>query len=259
MAVMEAVADAPDARVDAASERDLRVQLAAAYRLVEHFGWTIGIYGHLTARVPGRESHFLINPFGLRYDEVNASNLVKIDCNGNVVAPSDYPVNEAGFVIHSAIHMADTDNICVMHTHTRAGAAVAATREGLLTISQEASAFHGHVSYHDYEGISLRLDERARLVEHLGDNRQMILRNHGLLTTGRSIPEAFLRLWLLQLACENQVDAGHAGTLSAIPDDVAETGYHDYNIDDPLRSDVGRVEFAAWMRMLDARDPSYRD
>ena len=244
---------------DDATERELRAQLAAAYRLVEHFGWTIGIYGHLTVRVPGPESHFLINPYGLRYDEVNASNLVKIDCDGNIVEPSDYPVNDAGFVIHSAIHMADTDNISVMHIHTRAGLAVAATKEGLLTISQEATAFHGHVSYHDYEGISLRLDERERLQTDLGANRQMILRNHGLLTTGRSIPEAFSRLWLLQLACENQVDAGRAGTLNVIADDVAETGYHDFNFDDPIRNDIGQLEFAAWMRMLDKQDPSYRD
>ena len=256
-----AIAEAVDTRANAddASERDLRVQLAAAYRLVEHFGWTIGIYGHLTVRVPGRESYFLINPFGLRYDEVSASNLIKIDCDGNIVEPSDYPVNDAGFVIHSAIHMADNDNICVMHTHTRAGIAVASTKEGLLTISQEATAFHGHVSYHDYEGISLRLDERARLLKDLGGNRQMILRNHGLLTTGRTIPEAFLRLWLLQLSCEIQVDAGLAGTLNVVPEDVAEIGYDDYNLDEPMRGDIGQIEFAAWMRMLDNQDPSYRD
>jgi ribulose-5-phosphate 4-epimerase/fuculose-1-phosphate aldolase len=242
-----------------AEERELRVQLAAAYRLAEHFGWTIGLYGHLTVRVPGPETHFLINPFGLRYDEVNASNLVKIDCEGTIVEPSDYPVNDAGFVIHSAIHMVDTDNTCVMHTHTRAGIAVSATTEGLQTISQEATAFHGHVSYHDYEGISLRLDERERLVKDLGENRQMILRNHGLLTTGRSIPEAFQRLWLLQLACENQVDAGLAGTLQVISDDVAEVGYDDFNFDDPIRDDIGQLEFAAWIRMLDKLDPSYRN
>ena len=244
---------------DAAIERELRVQLAAAYRLVEHFGWTIGLYGHLTVRVPGPETHFLINPFGLRYDEVNASNLVKIDCDGTIVEPSDYPVNDAGFVIHSAIHMCDTDNTCVMHTHTRAGVAVAATKEGLLTLCQESTAFHGHVSYHEYEGISLRLDERERLVNDLGTNRQMILRNHGLLTTGRSIAEAFQRLWVLQLACENQVDAGLAGTVQVIPDDVAEVGYDDFNFDDPIRNDIGQLEFAAWMRMLDTKDPSYRD
>ena len=229
-----------------------------AYRLVDYFGWSSGLYGHLTVRVPGSQSNFLINPFGLLYDEVNASNLVKIDCDGNIVEPSDYPVNDAGFVIHSAIHMANTDNHCVMHTHTRASIAVAATEEGLLTLCQEATAFHRHVSYHDYEGISLRLDERERLVRDLGSNRQMILRNHGLLTTGRSVPEAFQRLCLLQQACENQVNARSAGTLRVIHDEVAEVGYDDFNFDDPLRDDIGQLEFAAWMRMLDKRDASYR-
>ena len=257
MSVMAAFDERED--TSEARERELRVQLAAAYRLVEHFGWTIGIYGHLTVRVPGPESHFLINPFGLRYDEVNASNLVKIDCDGNIIGPSDYPVNDAGFVIHSAIHMVDTDNVSVMHTHTRACVAVAATEEGLLTISQGATAFHGHVSYHDYEGISLRLDERERLVNDLGSNRQMLLRNHGVLTTGRSIPEAFARLWIMQVACENQVDANQAGTLRVIDDEVAEVGYGDFNLDDPMRNDVGELEFAAWMRMLDKIDPSYRE
>lgn len=257
---MSAIAAVDEREVaDDTVERELRVQLAAAYRLVEHFGWAIGIYGHLTVRVPGPESHFLINPFGLRYDEVNASNLVKIDCEGTIVEPSDYPVNDAGFVIHSAIHMVDTDNTCVMHTHTRAGTAVAATMEGLLTLCQEATGFHGHVSYHDYEGVSLRLDERERLVRDLGGNRQMILRNHGLLTTGRSIPEAFNRLWLLQISCENQVDSGLAGTRRVIPDDVAEVGYDDFNFDDPIRDDIGQLEFAAWIRMLDKLDPSYRN
>ena len=231
---VDAAAEVAEAApVAQAGERDLRVQLAAAYRLVDHFGWAIGIYGHLTVRAPGAPSHFLINPFGLRYDEVTASNLVKIDCDGNVVEPSEHAINEAGFVIHSAVHMADNDNICVMHVHTRAATAVAATREGLRTLCQEATAFHGRMSYHDYEGISVRLDERERLLHNLGDNRQMILRNHGLLTTGRTIPEAFMRLWMLQISCENQVQAGLAGTANPIPDDVAEIAYHDYNLDDP--------------------------
>ncbi len=256
MAISEAF-DTQETVAEATEER-LRVQLAAAYRLVDYFGWTIGIYGHLTVRVPGSDPHFLINPFGLRYDEVTASNLVKIDCDGNTIGQSDYPVNDAGFVIHSAIHMADGDNACVMHTHTRAGVAVAATKEGLQMICQEASAFYGRVSYHDYEGIALRLDERARLVLDLGDNRQMILRNHGLLTTGRTVPEAFLRLWMLQRCCETQVDAGLAGTLNVLSDDVAEVAYGDFNLDDPLRDDVGQLEFAAWTRMLDKIDPSYR-
>ena len=255
-----AISEALDTRQPIAevTEEDLRVQLAAAYRLVEHFGWTTGIYGHLTVRVPGPDPHFLINPFGLRYEEVTASNLVKIDCDGNTIGRSDYPVNNAGFVIHSAIHMAEGDNACVMHTHTRAGVAVSATKEGLQMICQGAAAFYGRVSYHDYEGIALRLDERDRLVVDLGDNRQMILRNHGLLTTGRTVSEAFLRLWMLQSCCETQVDVGLAGTLNVLSDDVAEVAYGDFNLDDPLRDDVGQLEFSAWMRMLDKIDPSYR-
>ncbi|MBM3511298.1 MAG: class II aldolase/adducin family protein [Alphaproteobacteria bacterium] len=241
----------------AAVERELRIQLAAAYRLVDRFGWTDSIYGHLTVRVPGPERHFLINPFGLAYDEVTASNLVKIDCDGNIVGSSNYPINRAGFVIHSAVHMIDEDsNICVMHTHTRAGMAVAATAEGLQQLSQAATAFFGRISYHDYEGISLRLDERERLVASLGGNRQMILKNHGLLTLGRSVPEAFMRLYLLEQACRVQVDTGAAGTLAPMPDAVARVSYDDMSLD--TRDDVGQLEFAAWMRMLDRSDRGYR-
>src|SRR5882672_4722148 len=162
----------------AEGEAVLRRQLAAAYRLVDHFGWTELIYGHLTARVPGEQPHFLINPFGLNYDEVTASNLVKIDHDGTNVGESQHPVNYAGFVIHSAVHMAHQDrHRVVMHTHTRAGMAVAATREGLLPISMNATTFHGALAYHDYEGPSLDLDERGRLLANLGDNSAMLLRN----------------------------------------------------------------------------------
>ena len=151
-------------------EAVLRRQLAAAYRLVDYFGWTELIYGHLTARVPGEQPHFLINPFGLNYDEVTASNLVKIDLDGNIIGKSGYPVNYAGFVIHSAVHMAHAArHRVVMHTHTRAGMAVCALKEGLLPISMVATAFHGKLAYHDYEGPSLDLDERGRL---LGEPRR---------------------------------------------------------------------------------------
>lgn len=242
-----------------ATEHESRVELAAAYRLVDHFGWNDSIYGHLTVRVPGPDRHFLINPFGLSYDEVTASNLVKIDCDGNVVALSNYPVNRAGFVIHSAIHLNDlNNNVCVMHTHTRAGMAVAASKEGLQQLSQAATAFFGRISYHDYEGISLRLDERKRLITSLGTNRQMILKNHGLLTTGRSVAEAFTRLYLLEQACRVQVDAGAAGTPSPMPDAVARVSYNDMNLDAD-RLSVGKIEFAAWMRMLDRTDRTYRN
>jgi len=244
------------------AERALRVQLAAAYRLVDYFGWTELIYGHLTARVPGPEVHFLINPYGLNYDEVTASNLVKIDVDGNPVEPTQYPVNYAGFVIHSAIHMANVAaNKCVMHTHTRAGMAVAALEEGLMQISMTSNPFHGRVAYHDYEGPSHDLDERKRLLADLGDNRAMVLRNHGLLVVGKTVPETFLRLYQLERACQVQVDAMRAGTPIVIPDALAERSAQamDAFSERESTSGVGAVEFAALMRKLDKIDPSYRD
>jgi ribulose-5-phosphate 4-epimerase/fuculose-1-phosphate aldolase len=244
------------------AERSLRIQLAAAYRLVDHFGWTELIYGHLTARVPGDEPHFLINPYGLNYDEVTASNLVKIDIDGNIVDDSPYPVNKAGFVIHSAIHMADSAiHKIVMHTHTRAGMAIAALQEGLLPISMVSTGFHDDVAYHDYEGPSLYLDERERLLANLGDKRAMILRNHGLLVTGRTVPEAFLRLYRLERACQIQVDAGAAGTLNVMQDGVAEKSGRDMDAFSELETNqgVGAIEFAALMRKVDKIDSSYRD
>jgi ribulose-5-phosphate 4-epimerase/fuculose-1-phosphate aldolase len=239
----------------------LRRQLAAAYRLVDHFGWTELIYGHLTARVPGDKLHFLINPFGLNYDEVNASNLVKIDVDGNIVEPTNYPVNHAGFVIHSAIHMANSArHKVVMHTHTRAGMAVCALEEGLLPISMVSTGFTGRLSYHDYEGPSLELDERERLQEHLGDNQAMLLRNHGLLATGRSVPEAFLRLYRLERACQIQVDAAAAGTLNVMGDNLAGKSGADMDRFSEMESDVGigDLEFAALIRRLDKTDSSWR-
>lgn len=245
----------------AAEEWRLRVQLAAAYRLVEHFGWTELIYGHLTARVPGPDPHFLINPYGLSYDEVTASNLVKIDVDGNIIGQSDYPVNYAGFVIHSAIHMANSaENKCVMHTHSRAGMAVAATTEGLRMLSMPSTKFHGRVAYHDYEGPSLDLDERERLLADLGEAKALILRNHGLLVVGRTVPETFLRLFLLEKACRIQVDAGAAGTPSDIPDAVAAASGR--QMDEFSARDTnegqGTLEFAALMRKIDRIDDSYR-
>lgn len=232
----------------------LRRQLAAAYRLVDHFGWTELIYGHLTARVPGEAPHFLINPYGLNYDEVTASNLVKIDLDGNVVEPSKYPVNYAGFVIHSAVHMAHAErHKVVMHTHTRAGMAVCALKDGLLPVSMVATAFHGKLSYHDYEGPSLDLDERGRLLKNLGDNQAMLLRNHGLLTTGRSVPEAFLRLYRLERACQIQLDAAAAGTLNVMGDNLAAKSGADMDRFSEMESAVGigDLEFAALIRKLD--------
>lgn len=240
-------------------EQDLRVQLAAAYRLVDHFGWTELIYGHLTARVPGPEPHFLINPYGLGYDEVSASNLVKIDTDGNLIGESNYPVNKAGFVIHSAVHMAPgTDNHVVMHTHSRAGMAVAALEDGLLPVSMGSTAFFGRLAYHDYEGPSLYLDERERLLASLGDAKAMILRNHGLLVVGRTVPEAFLRLYRLERACQVQLDAAAAGRLHMVPDAVAKKSGDDVERFASLEGTYGELEFQALMRRLDRIDPSFR-
>jgi len=260
--------DAPLTGIDvyalppAEGEAVLRRQLAAAYRLVDYFGWTELIYGHLTARVPGEQAHFLINPFGLNYDEVTASNLVKIDVDGNRIEPSPHPVNYAGFVIHSAVHMAHTErNRVVMHTHTRAGMAVAALKDGLLPISMMSTAFHGKLSYHDYEGVSLDIDERGRLLKDLGGNQAMMLRNHGLLTTGRSVADAFQRLYRLERACQIQIDAGAAGALNMLGDNVARKSGADMDgyADEKCSVDsMADLEFAALIRKLDKIDTSWR-
>lgn len=242
-----------------AAEWELRQQLAAAYRLVDHFGWTELIYGHLTARVPGPDHHFLINPYGLNYDEITASNLVKIDLDGNKVEPSEYGVNYAGFVIHSAVHMAKSDvNRVVLHTHTRAGMAVAALEGGLEPISMTSTQFYNDIAYHDYEGVSIYLDERERLLESLGDRKAMILRNHGLLVVGRTVPEAFLNLYRLERACQVQIDAQGAGKVRRLGDNIASKSREDLETS-ATDKPKGDLEFAALMRKMDKIDPSYRN
>ena len=243
------------------AEWTLRVQLAAAYRLVDYFDWNELIYGHLTARVPGEDRHFLINAFGLNYDEVTASNLVKIDVDGNLIeGMSDHGVNYAGFVLHSAIHLQHSDNRVVMHTHSRAGMAIAAIKEGLAQISMSATSFHDDLAYHDYEGVSLYLDERERLTKSLGSRKAVILRNHGLMVVGSTVPEAFLRLYRLERACQIQVDAAAAGTLNVLSDSVAARSHNDLEIF-PQKQDqavYGEIEFVALMRKLDKIDIGYR-
>lgn len=243
------------------AERTLRVELAAAYRLVDYFGWTEQIYGHLTARIPGPENHFLINAFGENYDEVTASSLVKIDMDGNAVSGANSSVNYAGFVIHSAIHMMhDERNLVVMHIHSRAGMAIAAIKEGLLPISMFSTVFYENIGYHDYEGASLYLDERDRIVRSLGSAKALILRNHGLLVTGASVPECFLRLYRLERACQIQVDAAACGTLNLISAPVAVRSRNDLGeFQDMQRMPEGTVEFEALRRKLDRRDPGYRN
>ena len=242
-----------------ADERELRVQLAAAYRIFDHLEWCELIYGHISMRVPGPDHHFLINPYGLRYDEITASSLVKIDLDGNIVEPSEHPFNPAGFVIHSAIHEHREDAHCVMHTHTRTGMAVAALECGLLPVSMNAMSFHGRVAYHDYEGSSLLLDEREKLARDLGDANAFILRNHGLITVGQTIPEAFLHLYRLERACQVQIDAMSCGQLrypSAAAAERSQRQMHEFG---QCAGDLGQLEFDALVRLIDARDPSFRD
>ena len=240
-------------------ERSIRIELAAAYRLVDFFGWCELIYGHLTAHVPGPEPHFLINPYGLNYDEVTATNLIKIDINGKMVEASPYAVNEAGFVIHSAVHMMSKENNrVVMHTHSRSGMAIAALEEGLLPISMGATAFFEDIAYHDYEGPSLYLEERERLQESLGDKKVLILRNHGLLTVGRTVAEAFIRLYRLESACQVQLDAGAAGSLRVLNQELARKSGKDVKRFMEQEDNFGQLEFDALVRKIDKLDDSYR-
>ena len=192
-------------------EWKLRVELAACYRLVALFGWDDLIFTHISARVPGPEHHFLINPYGMMFEEITASSLVKIDLDARKVIDSPHPINPAGFTIHAAIHAAREDARCVLHTHSLNGVAVSAQRHGVLPISQQATLVLASLAYHDYEGIALRDDERPRLVRHLGDRRFLMLRNHGLLTAAPTIPDAFLQMYLFEQACTIQVRAQAGG------------------------------------------------
>jgi ribulose-5-phosphate 4-epimerase/fuculose-1-phosphate aldolase len=238
------------------SERAARVQLAACYRIFHHLGWTEMIFNHITLRVSGPEKLFLINPFGLHYSEVKASNLLLVDIEGNPVREAKWPVNRAGFVIHSAIHANVPDAQCVMHTHTTTGMAVACLRDGLSPTNFYAAQLHGGVAYHEFEGITVEEGEKSRLVASIGTKRAVILRNHGLLTWGPSVPEAFLALWTLQRACDVQIAASSAGPLNPIAtgvfaQTVRESGPGEKRVCDDV--------FAAMQRLVDAKDPSYRD
>ena len=241
-----------------AAERDLRVQLAAAYRIFDHLGWCELIYGHISMRVPGPEHHFLINPYGLRYDEITASGLVKIDLDGNLVEPSEYSFNPAGFVIHSAIHEHREDAHCIMHTHTRAGMAVAALECGLLPVSMNGMSFHGNLAYHDFEGSTLLLEEREKLAGDLGSADALILRNHGLLSVGRTIAEAFLYLYRLESACRVQLDAMACGRLQYPPQEAVERSARQMREFARCAADTGQLEFDALVRLIEDKDPSFR-
>jgi ribulose-5-phosphate 4-epimerase/fuculose-1-phosphate aldolase len=237
-------------------EREARLQLAACYRIFNHLGWVEMIFNHITLRVPGPEKFFLINPFGVHYSEITASNLLLIDIEGNPVRETKWPVNRAGFVIHSAIHASVPDAHCVMHTHTTTGMAVACQKDGLSPTNFYAAQLHGGVAYHDFEGITVDEGEKTRLVASIGYKRAVILRNHGLLAWGPSVPEAFMTLWTLQRACDVQIAASSAGALNPIrPEVFAQTVRESGPGEKRTCEDV----FAAMQRIVDAKDPSYRD
>jgi ribulose-5-phosphate 4-epimerase/fuculose-1-phosphate aldolase len=238
------------------AERAARVQLAACYRIFNHLGWTEMIFNHITLRVPGPEKFFLINPFGLHYSEITASSLVLIDVEGNAVRESKWPVNRAGFVIHSAIHEHVEHAHCVMHTHTTTGMAVACLKEGLSPTNFYAAQLHGRVAYHDFEGITVDEGEKSRMLTSIGAKPAVILRNHGLLAWGPSVPEAYMMLWTLQRACDVQIASSSAGALNPIRDEVfAQTVRESGPGEKRTCEDV----FAAMVRLVEAQDPSYRD
>jgi ribulose-5-phosphate 4-epimerase/fuculose-1-phosphate aldolase len=251
------MATATHAQAMSDAEWEARQQLAACYRIFDRMGWSELIYNHITLRVPGEENAFLINPFGLHYREICASNLVKVDIDGRTLDGSPYPINPAGFTQHSVFHRHVPDAHCVIHTHTTAGMAVSATREGLTPTNFYAAAFAGRIAYHDFEGITIRPEEGARLVAHLGDKRVMILRNHGLVVMGETLPKAFLMHWMLQRACEIQVATGAAGTPVEIPAEVIAVHQRDLS-GVQLPGGPGAPDFATLVRLLDREDQSWR-
>ena len=243
------------------AEWQARIDLAAAYRLVDMFGWTDLLGTHLSVRVPGAEDQFLINPYGLLFEEITASSLIKVDEEGNVLSPTEYDVNPAGFVIHSAVHMAVPELVCVMHTHTNAGVGVATQKQGILPLTQHALTVVSTTSYHDYEGIATDLDERERLVRDLGDNRVLVLRNHGLLTVGRTVAEAFVWMYRAERACRMQLAFQQSGAEAVeIPEEVQRvTIERNRAANSPQgHRPVGTKEWPALLRKLDRVDQSYK-
>jgi ribulose-5-phosphate 4-epimerase/fuculose-1-phosphate aldolase len=238
-------------------EWQLRVDLAACYRLVAHFGWDDLIFTHISARVPGPEHHFLINPYGMTFDEITASSLVKIDLDGKKVLDSPFEINPAGFVIHSAIHAVRDNAKCVMHTHSVNGVAVSAQKEGVLPLSQQSAFVLSSLAYHDYEGVAVNADEKPRLVRDLGDKSFFMLRNHGLLTVGPTIPEAFLMMYLFEAACMIQVRA-QAGGSELIRIDPRVLSAVREGARTAMRGAGGALAWPGLLRKLDRIDPSFR-
>jgi len=234
-----------------------RVQLAAGYRIFDRMGWTELIYNHISLRVPGEDGHFLINPFGLHYTEVCASNLVKVDVRGNVVGHSDWPINPAGFTFHGAIHATLPDAHCVMHVHTTATQAVCCLEEGLSFTNFYAAQLYGKVAYHDFEGITVHLDEGQRILASAAGKPVLMLRNHGPVTIGFSLANAFGLMWLVNRACEIQLAAQSMGPVRVIPEPVLRKCVRDSLNFDP-KFGAGQDAFDAMQRVIDRIDPSYR-
>ncbi|MBC8022435.1 MAG: class II aldolase/adducin family protein [Burkholderiales bacterium] len=242
----------------APEEWQARTDLAAAYRAVAMYGWDDLVFTHISARVPGPEHHFLINPYGMLFEEITASSLVKIDLAGRKASDSPYDINPAGFTIHSAVHEARDDAQCVMHLHTVEGVAVSCQKQGLLAISQQSLYPMMGLAYHDYEGVALNPEEKVRLVSDLGANNTMILRNHGLLTCGQTVADAFLFMYILQKACEVQVRAQAGGAeLVAIAQPIVE-GIRK-SAKEVLRGSGGMLAWPGILRKLDRIDPSWRE
>jgi len=240
------------------TEQALRVRLAACYRVFAMLGWVEMIYNHITVRLPGADGQFLINPFGLHYSEVTASNLVKIDIDGRVIGASRWGINLAGFTVHSAIHRGIANAHCVMHTHTTAGCAVAGAACGLSMDNFYSAQLHDSVAYHDFEGVTVHADEGPRLLRSIGNRPAVILRNHGLLAWGRTIEQAFVTLWTLQRACDVQVAGAALGPTIPIPDAIQRKTSADALQFHPEHGG-GRDVFDAMVRLVDRIDPSYRD
>ena len=241
-----------------AEEWKMRVDLAACYRLVSLYGWSDLVFTHISARIPGPEHHFLINPYGLLFDEITASSLVKVDMDCNKLIDSPYPVNPAGFVIHSCIHAAREDVQCVLHTHSRAGVAVSAQKCGVLPISQQSTFVLSSLAYHDYEGVAVRDDERPRLQQDLGDANFLMLRNHGLLTVGRTVADAFLNMYTFENTCRIQIDAlAGGGELTQVDPRILAGMSEVMKI-----ATAGQGAMLAWpalLRKVERLDPGYKN
>ena len=253
------MSDTPSVRDQVSAEEwQLRVDLAACYRIIAMFGWDDLVFTHISARVPGGDDHFLINSYGLLFEEMTASSLVKVDLDGNKVLDTPNPVNPAGFTIHSAIHDAREDAGCVLHTHTRAGVAVSVQPNGLEPLSQVSLFPYSQISYHNYEGIALNEDEKPRLVADLGTSNAMILRNHGLLTVGPTIPDAFIMMYALETACQIQMMAQSTGNeLIQVPQPIVD-GIK-AQVEAVTKGLGGSLVWPGLLRKLERRDPSFKD